>query len=689
MSDTPKSKTKQRSLIWRVCRWSVLAVGAVTLFQSGYFLIMQLAFNITIGLPSLAEKIAFALVNLTAVVFLAWLLYRPFCRGVGRLARRPDGQPTLLKRALGQLIKRRMIPRYLFCVACLATLLGVFYAVEDWRGKRAWEKCRRELEAKGAVLDWNAFIPALVPDEQNIFKAPKIAEWFVKESWNAAARGGLSRTGNTNAPFSRTPFWNTKRPPTLLAEVNVVLRDGPLPTEETDLLLRLGDPADREAAAKLIRERVGACTEDGWMGLIIGRSLDQIHPLHLVLQAETMPTPNALTEFLASSGAAMNQAGATPGQKYLEARRFGSQGFHVSLTPSEYGAADCLAKSEPAVPDLELVRQADARPYARMDGDYQRPFESPLPNFLTLRTVSQMLAQRAKCYLLLGQPAAAWHELALVRDMCRMIEAKPAGNSPTLVATMIDVAITGLYTSIIQDGLRLHAWGAPELAAIQSQLMDVNLLPLFRDSFSAQRAALCRAFETALPVMLSLIPFRNSADPHLFWARLREEFPLVICAPQGWIYQNMCVIARQDQMVLGAIDIANDQLLPGKFEEIGSEIATYSKRHSMYTLLALLTLPHYTKASQVLARNQTLVNEAFIACGLERYRLAREEYPESLDALVPQFAAKLPHDIVGGAPLKYHRTADGRFVLYSVGWNEKDDGGVVSKSVEEGDWGWP
>ena len=688
MSDMPKNNTKQHSLIWRVCRWLVLAVGAVTLFQSGYFLVMRLAFNITIGLPSLAEKIAFALVNLTAVVFLAWLFYRPFCRGVVRLARRPDGQPTLLNRAFGRLVNKRMIPRYLFWLACLATLLGIFYAVEDWRGKRAWDKCRHELEAKGAVLDWNAYIPAPVPDEQNIFKAPKMTEWFVKESWNAAARGRPSKSGNTNAPFSRSPFWNTKRPPTLLAEVNVVLPGRPLPEEKADAVLRLGHPPAREEAAKLIRERVGACTEDVWIGLTVARSLDQIHPLHLVLQADTIPTPNALTEFL-SSGAATNQGGATPGQKYLQAKQFGSQGFHVSLTPSVYGAADYLAQSEPAVPDLDLVRQAVERPYARMDGDYQRPFDQPLPDFVRMRNVSQMLAQRAKCYLLLGQPEAAWHELALVRDMCRIIEAKPDGNSPTLVATMIDVAITGLYTSIIQDGLRLRAWRESELAAMQKQLMDVNLLPLFCDSFSAQRAALCRSFETAPPVMLSLIPFRNSAESHGFWAGLREQFPLVICAPRGWICQNMCVIARQDQMVLGAIDIANDQLLPGNFAEIGREMATYSKRHSMYTFLALLTLPHFTKASQVLARNQTLANEAFVACGLERYRLAHGQYPESLGALVPQFAAKLPHDIIGGQPLKYHRSADGRFALYSVGWNEKDDGGVVSKAVEEGDWVWP
>ena len=66
-----------------------------------------------------------------------------------------------------------------------------------------------------------------------------------------------------------------------------------------------------------------------------------------------------------------------------------------------------------------------------------------------------------------------------------------------------------------------------------------------------------------------------------------------------------------------------------------------------------------------------------MAIALERYRLAHGEYPESLDVLAPQFMAKLPHDIINGQPLHYRRTSDGQFVLYSVGWNETDDGGVV------------
>ena len=83
-------------------------------------------------------------------------------------------------------------------------------------------------------------------------------------------------------------------------------------------------------------------------------------------------------------------------------------------------------------------------------------------------------------------------------------------------------------------------------------------------------------------------------------------------------------------------------------------------------------------------------------CALERYKLASGRYPETLDALVPQFIGKLPHDIIGGKPLHYRRTGDGKFVLYSIGWNEKDDGGVVvfrknsltAVDTEKGDWVW-
>jgi hypothetical protein len=92
---------------------------------------------------------------------------------------------------------------------------------------------------------------------------------------------------------------------------------------------------------------------------------------------------------------------------------------------------------------------------------------------------------------------------------------------------------------------------------------------------------------------------------------------------------------------------------------------------------------------------QSSVDLARVACALERYRLVHGEFPETLDALAPQFIEKLPHDVINGQPLHYRRTNGGQFILYSVGWNEKDDGGVVEirgsdgwVDIEKGDWVW-
>ena len=74
----------------------------------------------------------------------------------------------------------KIVFRIICVLAGVAGLVSLFYAEENRRGIHAWENCKRGLEAKGEILDWNKFIPPLVPDEQNIFKSPKISEWFVK-----------------------------------------------------------------------------------------------------------------------------------------------------------------------------------------------------------------------------------------------------------------------------------------------------------------------------------------------------------------------------------------------------------------------------------------------------------------------------------------------------------------------------
>ena len=110
-----------------------------------------------------------------------------------------------------------------------------------------------------------------------------------------------------------------------------------------------------------------------------------------------------------------------------------------------------------------------------------------------------------------------------------------------------------------------------------------------------------------------------------------------------------------------------------------------------HRFLAGMLLPALGKTSLKAAIAQSAVNEAALACALERYRLAQGKYPATLTALVPQVMAALPNDVVTGEPYKYVPAGNGQFKLYSVGWNETDDDGTPGRTLfddKDGDWVW-
>jgi hypothetical protein len=554
-------------------------------------------------------------------------------------------------------------------LAAVATVIAFFYTVENWRGRRAWENCRRALESKGEVLDWAAYIPAPVPDDQNFYKAPKMQEWFVRENW------ATPLPTNAPAPFVPAPRKDTDL---VLAEVKVVASNGPPGSPAADAVLRSEDPAAREQAAQLLREALGPCAFGARNCVFVARSLEQSKPLHLVVQADTVPTKTELTAFFPRNPLT-NSALAYSDTSYLRVDPAGSNTFRVLLKAPVYGAADYLAWTGPLTADFDLVRKALERPYARIDCDYERPFGIAIPNFVMVRNVAQILGQRAQSHLLLAQPEAAWRELALVHDLCEILQAKPAGKPLTLVGAMINVAVTGLYAGVVQDGLRLHAWREPQLLAIERQLRETDLFAPVVEAMKEERAATCRTFEMITRAELAKLISSGGPVSKLALAWM----------PRGWFFQNMVTGSELGQQWLeGSVDLTNRLVLARRISETVRSVSLRLGHRSPYSFLVAATLPNFVKALQTAAMTQTLVNQAGLACALERYRLAEGGFPETLDALTPRFIEKLPHDLVGGQPLKYRRT-DGRgYVLYSIGWNAKDDGGITAKSREAGDWIW-
>src|SRR5438067_9670116 len=109
-----------------------------------------------------------------------------------------------------------------------------------------------------------------------------------------------------------------------------------------------------------------------------------------------------------------------------------------------------------------------------------------MPKSITLGTGTP------SCHLVLGQPEKALEELTFLHQLRRVLEFRPSGKPMPLVAAMINVAIAGLYVSVIEDGMQMQAWREPQLAALQEQLKEINLRPYVASSLSFERARVLR-----------------------------------------------------------------------------------------------------------------------------------------------------------------------------------------------------
>lgn len=86
-----------------------------------------------------------------------------------------ESEPKTRFPTFRRLFTWKMARRALIVFAVLATLAALFYAEENFRGKRAWDKYRAELEAQGVQLDLAAFVPPQVPDDENFAMTPFLA----------------------------------------------------------------------------------------------------------------------------------------------------------------------------------------------------------------------------------------------------------------------------------------------------------------------------------------------------------------------------------------------------------------------------------------------------------------------------------------------------------------------------------
>jgi tetratricopeptide (TPR) repeat protein len=373
-------------------------------------------------------------------------------------------------------------------------------------------------------------------------------------------------------------------------------------------------------------------------------------------------------------------------QHYYRVLALSTNLFPVPPEPQS-AAKDVLVALSRYDSTIEELRQAAALPASRFPLNYGReePYAILLPHLARMKSCSMVLRLRAIAGLEAGQS-----ELALADIHLALILTEKFRTEPFLISHLVRIAMLHITTQAIWEGLVHHRWTEPQLAELERGLAAFDFVTDYRISMQGENACLVASvdFLRHHRDKLGNLDFLNFGEDG---GRLPEVSLHLV--PSGWFYQNELIGSK---FILGELlpigDPAQQIIAPELMKKADESLSTM--RVSPFNVVCKMFIPGLVKSARRFASAQTTVNLARTACALERYRLADNRYPETLEALAPRFIDKVPHDLIGGQTLHYRLTTDGQFVLYSVGWNEKDDGGTIaltkggSVELEEGDWVW-
>ena len=500
----------------------------------------------------------------------------------------------------------RWLRRLLIGLACAVGVVVLFYVEEDLRGMLAWHSYKHQLEAKGEKLDFSAYVPPKVPDDQN---------------------------------FAMTPIVTT-------SYGNILTSDGKvIPSKDRD------NNYENRMAMNLLNAVNGVPAPTGGVG----------------------------------DWQTARMSDLSPWQSFYRALAAKTNDFPVSTSPQS-PAADVLLALSKYDSQIAELREAAKLPESRFPVDYanEDPAEILLPHLAAIKQASQVLQMRALAELQENQSAKALDDVKLTFRLVDSIR-----TEPFIITHLVRIAIIQIALQPVYEGLANRQWSDAQLAELDSELANLDFLADFNHSIGGERAAQVKivAYFGHHPGQVQEFLGNQNQPGGPFT-------PLFFLAPAGWLYQNDIGLAQLDQEWMGVVNDQQQTVSPADVRTTSNKVTRALRHVGPDNMLTAMLAPQLNGYAQRVAFAQNAVNMARIAIALERFRLANGEYPGSLDALAPKYLQEVPHDVINGDLLHYSLTSDGLFVLYSVGWNERDDGGkVVTRkggAVERtsGDWVW-
>jgi hypothetical protein len=391
-----------------------------------------------------------------------------------------------------------------------------------------------------------------------------------------------------------------------------------------------------------------------FVALVIVYSINNRAP-KINIPTHTMPAVNARDDFMRAANMARNMRHKSPSSW--------PNGYHKAQL------SDFQATAVEVEPIRRVLRQGFSKPY--VGPSVRSSVAMNFPEYASYREMARALSGAAEYYERVGQPNQA---VDLRLDCIEMGQMMP--GSGAVVASLVGNAVSSIGTAKLEEQVeklsqrdlavvarRLERTRAKRIPYSESVLEDGYVyLALVLEGY-AKPYTISQEYKSALEIASE---FEASGDDY------RVKATDVLRAGQ-WMVRN-----KQD--------LYEAQL--ASYREIANRLRQpYRKNLNLRTgdpLLDYMVSAHgvgWAKSTATEAVLEVLRTKV----ALLRYRADHSRFPNSLAALAPKYLPAVPVDPFGlGQPLRYKPLDGGkRFLLYSVGANQTDEGGKPMRYVSD------
>ena len=332
--------------------------------------------------------------------------------------------------------------------------------------------------------------------------------------------------------------------------------------------------------------------------------------------------------------------------------------------------------------------------------NYQEGFNLLLPQLAGYKTAAQAMNCATIRALHEGRFDEAFENLLAGTYATRLAE-----GDGVLISQLVRIACATITTAGLWEALQSDGFSDAQWAALQARWQQQEFMRAFASCLQMERALAATAYDGRQYSLRQLASMNGMGGPFgtgqedsprgeiaemfrpLFdFLQPARRLALLAVWRMAWVQQDQLYHHEQMQRLIDTLRRqATERRIPtqpSKPDEdefnVGSQFlaegATGFYDRSRHWL-ALQIMPAFGNAGAKAERAEVLRELALAAIALKRHQLRHHRLPPTLEALVPEFLPRPPHDWYSGQPLHYQPNADGSFVLYSVGPNGSDDHG--------------